>query len=391
MEELAASYNAYASFHDIEINGPPGSPLGFPDVSLYHANRVNGTVYDRERDVFIEATNITYRTNLDNNEMPDTAFWIQRKLKKAIYGCVRSCMVLRRFNEIGPSSTDSPTDIIWEITNQFAAVKIMDWDVINENVNGMAHREDPLKEIAAMQLVKQYGHGKVMDILDVMTDDNYLYLFMPYCNGGELFNQLQQSGRFSEPLARYFFKQVINGLSSLQRTGVCHRDMSLENILVHENDIVIIDLGMCLRVPFAPADDSAQGQVDVTSCTLRRLMSPQGQCGKPNYISPEVLVNREPFDGFTIDTWAAGVILFILLVGLPPWDWATPDDARFRMIALDGQLGEMLKQWGRPISPMAENLLQGIFRWDPRRRMTFGQVMDHPWVRDVEVQLPNFL
>ena len=111
--------------------------------------------------------------------------------------------------------------------------------------------------------------------------------------------------------------------------GVSHRDLSLENVLIDHNvsKAVIIDLGMCLRVPFGADDGSI---VDVTKGTLRRLMLPQGQCGKPNCMPPEVLLNDKPFDGFAIDVWACGVILFIMLVGLPPFEWADRDDPRFR-------------------------------------------------------------
>ena len=82
---------------------------------------------------------------------------------------------------------------------------------------------------------------------------------------------------------------------------------------------VVIDLGMCLRVPYASEDDGdgEGGVTDVSSGTLRVLIRPLIPCGKPNYISPEILHMEEPFDGFAIDLWASGVILFIVLVGLP--------------------------------------------------------------------------
>ena len=90
--------------------------------------------------------------------------------------------------------------------------------------------------------------------------------------------------------------------------------MSLENILVDEyKTSVVIDLGMCLRVPYASDD----GEVSDATCgNLRRLIKPLIPCGKPNYISPEILKSEEAFDGFAIDLWASGVILFIMLVGL---------------------------------------------------------------------------
>jgi serine/threonine protein kinase len=160
--------------------------------------------------------------------------------------------------------------------------------------------------------------------------------------------------------------------------GVCHRDMSLENILVDEyKTSVVIDLGMCLKVPY---DDGVNGDVsDVTAGTLRRLITPHVPCGKPNYISPEVLKSSDPFDGFAIDLWASAVILFIMLVGLPPWEFAREEDPRYRMVVRGG-LERMLRTWQRPISPLAADLLQKMLKEDPRDRLSLCEVKDHPWV-----------
>lgn len=160
--------------------------------------------------------------------------------------------------------------------------------------------------------------------------------------------------------------------------GVCHRDMSLENILVDEyKTSVVIDLGMCLRVPYSNYDTG--GVCDVSKGTLRRLISPLIPCGKPNYISPEVLRSEEAFDGFAIDLWAAAVILFIMLVGLPPWEFAREEDPRYRMV-VKGGLERMLRSWQRSISPLAADLLQNMLRENPLDRLSLNQVLNHPWI-----------
>ena len=162
--------------------------------------------------------------------------------------------------------------------------------------------------------------------------------------------------------------------------GVCHRDMSLENILVDEyKTSIIIDLGMCLRVPYA-SDDGSPTPMSVSAGTLRRLIRPMMPCGKPNYISPEIYKNEVPFDGFGIDLWSSGVILFIMLVGLPPWEFAREDDPRYRMVVRGG-LEQMLISWGRPISPQAADLLQKMLRDDPRDRLSLLEIKDHDWVK----------
>lgn len=167
--------------------------------------------------------------------------------------------------------------------------------------------------------------------------------------------------------------------------GVCHRDMSLENLMVDEYQrTVIIDLGMCLRVPFAANNG---GITDVSAGTLRLLIKPLIPCGKPNYISPEVYRSREPFDGFGIDLWGLGVILFIMLIGLPPWECATEADPRYRLV-MEGGLERMLHSWERPVSPAALDLLQRMLNRDPRQRLSLIEIRDHAWVMD-EISEPG--
>jgi serine/threonine protein kinase len=164
----------------------------------------------------------------------------------------------------------------------------------------------------------------------------------------------------------------------LQSLGVCHRDLSLENVLVDTNNCLIIDMGMCLRVPY---NDSAKpgGVTDVTRGTTRRLMKPQGVCGKHNYMSPEIFENKSAFDGFAIDLWAAGVILYIMLTGFPPYDQASRTDQRFDLI-INGNLMKQLKSWGINLSEDAGDLMQNMLRLNPNDRLTLSEVLSHPWI-----------
>ena len=165
----------------------------------------------------------------------------------------------------------------------------------------------------------------------------------------------------------------------MQKNGVCHRDLSLENILVDENTkALVIDLGMCIRIPYNSKSGIQDEVVEVSAGTLRKLIHPQGRCGKQNYISPEILANTEPFDGFAVDIWAAGIVLFIMLVGLPPFEVASREDPRFELICRGG-LHQLVERWQRPISPDAIDLLQNMLRENPCDRLSLFQVMNHPW------------
>lgn len=90
MDELAALNNAHATYDDLLVYGDPVPPLNFPEPEMHPAARVSATLFHREENRLFEAPNVVYR---DGDEIPQFAYWIQRKLKKAIYGCVRSCMV----------------------------------------------------------------------------------------------------------------------------------------------------------------------------------------------------------------------------------------------------------------------------------------------------------
>lgn len=156
--------------------------------------------------------------------------------------------------------------------------------------------------------------------------------------------------------------------------------------MVHTDNCLVIDMGMCLYVPYN--DPVQRGSVtDATRGTKRRLMKPQGVCGKHNYMSPEIAANTAPFDGFSIDLWSAGVILYIMLTGFPPYDQASRTDQKFEII-VRGNLVQQLEDWGINLSRDAGDLLQNMLQLDPRDRLTLAEVMSHPWVINGEARPP---
>jgi serine/threonine protein kinase len=179
---------------------------------------------------------------------------------------------------------------------------------------------------------------------------------------------------------------LIKGLHHLQHKGVCHRDLSLENVLVDHDKCYIMDMGMCLRVPYNDPNDGNK-IVDATKGSMRRLIKPQGVCGKHNYMSPEIAANTEAFDGFAIDLWAAGVILYIMLTGFPPYDHANRTDQRFELI-ITGRLMEQLRNWDIILSDDAGDLMQKMLQYHAKNRLSLAQVMDHPWVTNDDVEIP---
>jgi len=338
---------------------------------------------------------------------PYVAYWPQRRLQDAIYGCVIACTVLIR--HIGEAADDAAraagyepghplAPIVWEITDEHVAIKQVVW----KKVIAMRGKllEDPIKEIAAMQLIGNH-HPNVLGSMEVLQDNEHLYSVMPFCRGGDLFGVVldvaerrqqneatEGAGGMSEPVARYWFRQILFGLHYLQSRGVCHRDLSLENILVDVNHCLVIDMGMCLRVPYHCPGDLQGRAVDVDHGTDRRLMVPMGTCGKMNYMSPEVYANRDNFDGFAVDLWSAGVILYIMVTGFPPYDIPTREDERFEIIC-NGDLMRQLQAWDIYLSEEAGGLLQWMLSPNPEHRPSLAQVMLHDWVMNGEIHPPN--
>mmetsp|Transcript_19155 Transcript_19155/g.28357 ORF Transcript_19155/g.28357 Transcript_19155/m.28357 type:complete len:211 (-) Transcript_19155:694-1326(-) len=196
MDELAFLENASASFEDIAENGDPSVPLSFDPATVGAAERVDAAVFNPVTNEVLEVSNIIYERHADGRP-PERAYWVGRKLKKCIFGVVKACTILK-FRNV--------PDVPWEVTELKAAVKIMSWQKIRE----LQHIEDPQKEVAAMQFVCRDGvHPHIMGTLDVLQDEEYLLLFMPFCSSGDLFGFVQQAGRFPEPMARYWFKQIL--------------------------------------------------------------------------------------------------------------------------------------------------------------------------------------
>lgn len=204
--DLAHLQNTAATFDEISSCGKPYIPLDFPDPVFSSVTRVNASVLNPTTNEEVVVPNVFYAIRPDGMP-PPRAYWIGRKLKKAIYGCVRSCTVLK-VREGGWAGSHGNSQ--WEITSEMAAVKIIDLEAVQE-LRG-SHIEDPIKEVAAMQFLSSQNDviQNVMPCWDLFKDEKYIYLVMPFCSSGELFTQVERNGRFQESIARFWFKQLLN-------------------------------------------------------------------------------------------------------------------------------------------------------------------------------------
>ncbi|KAH7277026.1 hypothetical protein KP509_39G030600 [Ceratopteris richardii] len=183
---------------------------------------------------------------------------------------------------------------------------------------------------------------------------------MEYAAGGELFERICSAGRFSEDEARYFFQQLICGVSYCHDMQICHRDLKLENTLLDDSPtpkLKICDFGY--------------------SKSALLHSQPKSTVGTPAYIAPEVL-SRKEYDGKIADVWSCGVTLYVMLVGAYPFE--DPQDPRnfrktiSRILSVQYSIPDYVH-----VSSECRQLLERIFVANPSKRITISEIKKHPW------------
>ncbi|KAK3148496.1 hypothetical protein QOZ80_3BG0295760 [Eleusine coracana subsp. coracana] len=216
--------------------------------------------------------------------------------------------------------------------------------------------EDVRREIRIMHHLS--GHKNVVAIKDVYEDSQAIHIVMELCAGGELFDRIQEKGHYSEQKAAELIRIIVSIVAMCHSLGVMHRDLKPENFLLLDKDddlsIKAIDFG--LSVFFKP------GQV------FTELV------GSPYYVAPEVLHKRY---GPEADVWSAGVILYVLLSGVPPF-WAETQQGIFDAV-LKGHIDFESEPWPK-ISESAKNLIRKMLCPSPKERLKAHEVLRHPWI-----------
>lgn len=296
---------------------------------------------------------------------------LQKLLKKALYGDVYYSYVVDNtpHSENGRYIHEYPDNNNLECY----AIKVLSKQKLNER---KIRHEDPLKEIAAVQSLGNECEN-IISLYECFSTTDYICCVMKFCDGGDLMDivcppdvqtQVVKRKPLLESQSRRYFYDILNGVEYLQLHHICHRDLSLENIVLSNNTCIIIDLGMCIKLPY----DELNNEVI--------LVPPQGACGKQNYIAPEILENTEQFNGNKVDVWQLGIMLFIMLCGVPPMETPSVVDARFRLIKTQGGLANLLKRWKIALSEDAVDLLSLMLSVNPMNRPTIAEIKSHPWM-----------
>ncbi|XP_011003085.1 PREDICTED: calcium-dependent protein kinase 29-like isoform X2 [Populus euphratica] len=217
--------------------------------------------------------------------------------------------------------------------------------------------EDVRREILILQHLT--GQPNIVEFKGAYEDKQNLHLIMELCSGGELFDRIIAKGSYSESEAATIIRQIMNVVHACHFMGVMHRDLKPENFLLASKD------------PNAPIKATDFG----LSVFIEEGKVYNDLVGSAYYIAPEVLKRSY---GKEIDVWSAGIILYILLSGVPPF-WAEAEKDINEAI-LNGNLDFQRKPWPQ-ISPSAKDLIEKMLTRDPKSRITAAQALEHPWMK----------
>lgn len=224
--------------------------------------------------------------------------------------------------------------------------------------------EDVRREVAIMSSLPD--HPNVVRLRATYEDNENVHLVMELCEGGELFDRIVARGHYSERAAATVARTIAEVVRMCHENGVMHRDLKPENFLFankrEHSPLKAIDFG--LSVFFKPGEQFSE------------------IVGSPYYMAPEVLKRNY---GPEVDIWSAGVILYILLCGVPPF-WAETEQG-VAVAILRGVIDFKREPWSQ-ISDGAKSLVRQMLEPDPKKRLTAQEVLEHPWLQNAK-KAPN--
>ncbi|XP_071496760.1 calcium/calmodulin-dependent protein kinase type II delta chain-like isoform X5 [Diadema antillarum] len=211
------------------------------------------------------------------------------------------------------------------------------------------------------RICRKLQHPNIVRLHDSIAEEGFHYLVFDLVTGGELFEDIVAREYYSEADASHCIQQILESVEHCHRNLIVHRDLKPENLLLASKQkgaaVKLADFGLAIEL-----DNGEQWY---------------GFAGTPGYLSPEVL-RKDPY-GKPVDIWACGVILYILLVGYPPfWD---EDQHRLYSQIKAGAYDYPSPEWDT-VTPEAKNLIDSMLTVNPGKRISACQALKHPWIQN---------
>ncbi|XP_033973721.1 calcium/calmodulin-dependent protein kinase (CaM kinase) II beta 1 isoform X3 [Trematomus bernacchii] len=266
--------------------------------------------------------------------------------------CTRFTDECQLYEELGKGAFSVVRRCVKLCTGQEYAAKII-------NTKKLSARDHQKLEREA-RICRLLKHSNIVRLHDSISEEGFHYLLFDLVTGGELFEDIVAREYYSEADASHCIQQILEAVLHCHQMGVVHRDLKPENLLLASKcknaAVKLADFGLAIEV---------QGEQQAWF----------GFAGTPGYLSPEVL--RKEAYGKPVDIWACGVILYILLVGYPPF-WDEDQHKLYQQIKA-GAYDFPSPEWDT-VTPEAKNLINQMLTINPAKRITAQEALKHPWV-----------
>ncbi len=289
-------------------------------------------------------------------------------INKSLCGkVVKGCMLEPYDYDSCPSSSQQvPLPTRFTRTDVMVAIKFYSRKELARQ-QGKA-QENPLLEISLLQMIHNYIRSQgdrwsqemlpFVEPIECCYDEESIFFVMEYREGQQMFDYIDKNGPLTTQQAIGVFRDILIALDILEACGISHRDISLENILFDGQNATLIDFGMSIKMENG----------------VRHIGN--NQCGRVQYMPPEMIAGYHVVDGIYCDIWSTAVAFLAMLVGASPLDTASESDVRY-LYLIEGKLDAMLDYWGVSLSPALIDLLNRMFKETPEDRPSAAMLLKH--------------
>ena len=264
---------------------------------------------------------------------------------------------------IGEGSFGKVFKVKQKSTGNIFAMKLVSKSTNTHNTNN----KNFLNEI---YILKKLDHPNILKIYEYFTNEKNWYFILEYVSGGELYDKICEMNYYNENKAAIIMKQILSCISYLHKMNIVHRDIKPENMMLKSKDkdndleIKLIDFGTALQLK-------------------KKNKKLTEKVGSPYYMAPEVIKGNYSFE---CDVWSCGIIMYILLIGYPPFDGKNNKNL-YKNIQ-NNKVDFSGSDWSK-ISKEAKDLILKLLEKNPNNRISAFDALQHPWIKNTNKNIKS--